>query len=249
MAQIIPFGKYKNQSCEVLAQDPAYCEWLLGQGWVAERFPEIHTLIINNFAEPADTPAHNALQLQFLDPTLVVALTALLVDFHRPYKHHFKSERYAPLLSGVGMPVFEQHGIDVSWFATVLWPQYVSSSWTYSGKVYPPSFEWQEAGIAVIVECKPSLGDDYPAALRFLHSHLGKQRTAGPPLFPAVVAEQYTFRGGSRAQVQQLFQASGVLLTLIDELRAMPAVELYHDTAKLNPEYFSDKGADDAIPF
>lgn len=46
MADIVPFGKYKNQPIEALTQDASYCEWLRGQGWVAERFPEIHTVTL-----------------------------------------------------------------------------------------------------------------------------------------------------------------------------------------------------------
>ena len=56
---LVPFGKYKNQPTAVLAADPAYCDWLIQQGWLAEKYPGIHTLVINHFGEPTDTPAHN----------------------------------------------------------------------------------------------------------------------------------------------------------------------------------------------
>jgi hypothetical protein len=64
---LVPFGKYKGQPVEVLAQDKEYCEWLAGQDWFRTRFTAIHTLIINNFAAPHETPEHNALQARFLD--------------------------------------------------------------------------------------------------------------------------------------------------------------------------------------
>lgn len=67
MAAVIPIGKYKGQPLEVLEADPNYKEWLLGQSWFRDKFTNIHTLIINNFAEPSETPDHNFLQAKFLD--------------------------------------------------------------------------------------------------------------------------------------------------------------------------------------
>jgi hypothetical protein len=64
---VVPFGKYKGQPVEVLQADRGYVEWLLSQGWVRDRFAAFHTLIVNNFAEPSETPEHNALQVRFLD--------------------------------------------------------------------------------------------------------------------------------------------------------------------------------------
>jgi hypothetical protein len=67
-ADLVPFGKYKGQPVEVLAADKSYCEWLAGQEWFRTRFTAIHTLIVNNFAAPHETPEHNALQALFTDP-------------------------------------------------------------------------------------------------------------------------------------------------------------------------------------
>jgi hypothetical protein len=57
-SEIIPFGKYRGQPLEVLRNDPGYVQWLTGQDWFRERFATIHTVIVNNFAEPSETPAH-----------------------------------------------------------------------------------------------------------------------------------------------------------------------------------------------
>ena len=64
---IVPFGKYKGQPVEVLAQDRPYLEWLSAQDWFRERYTGIYTLIVNNFTEATETPDHNALQVLFLD--------------------------------------------------------------------------------------------------------------------------------------------------------------------------------------
>lgn len=67
-AELIPFGKYKGQPVEALAQDKEYCEWLVAQDWFRAKFTAIHTLIVNNFGEPSETPEHNQLQARFTDP-------------------------------------------------------------------------------------------------------------------------------------------------------------------------------------
>jgi hypothetical protein len=67
--KLVPFGKYKGQPVAVLQQDREYCEWLTSQDWFRARYTTIHTLIINRFGEPSETPEHNALQAKFLDKT------------------------------------------------------------------------------------------------------------------------------------------------------------------------------------
>ena len=64
---IVPFGKYKGQPVEMLAADRAYCEWLQSQDWFRTKFVGIHTVIVNHFGAPAETPEHNALQARFLE--------------------------------------------------------------------------------------------------------------------------------------------------------------------------------------
>jgi uncharacterized protein (DUF3820 family) len=66
--KIIPFGKYKGRLLdEVLADDPAYLQWLAGQDWFRAKFNILHQVIINRGAEPEETPDHNAMQVKFLD--------------------------------------------------------------------------------------------------------------------------------------------------------------------------------------
>jgi hypothetical protein len=69
MNDIIPFGKYRGQEIEQIRQrDPAYLQWLVQQAWFSEKFAPIYQLVINNFAPASEeTPAHNAMQVRFLD--------------------------------------------------------------------------------------------------------------------------------------------------------------------------------------
>lgn len=72
--ETIPFGKYKGKPMEVLAGDPAYCEWIQSTPGVADRFPQVVNFIVNNFGEPAETPEHNEFQARLLDPGFRSAL-------------------------------------------------------------------------------------------------------------------------------------------------------------------------------
>jgi hypothetical protein len=74
---LVPFGKYKGQPIEVLAQDASYCDWLTSQNWFREKFKSFYQIIINNFGEPNETPEHNLLQTRFLDDTFCFAIGKL----------------------------------------------------------------------------------------------------------------------------------------------------------------------------
>ena len=52
---------------ESMASDWQYVDWLLAQDWFRDRYQGMFTLIVNNFAEPTETPEHNRLQMRFLD--------------------------------------------------------------------------------------------------------------------------------------------------------------------------------------
>jgi len=50
-AIVIPFGKHKGAIvAELLEKDPAYAEWIIAQGWVAERFAVLHAAILSRGA-------------------------------------------------------------------------------------------------------------------------------------------------------------------------------------------------------
>jgi len=65
---VIPFGKYQGRLVEdLLADDPAYLQWPIGQDWFRAKFTFLHQVIINRGAAPEETPEHNAMQVRFLD--------------------------------------------------------------------------------------------------------------------------------------------------------------------------------------
>ena len=107
--EIIPIGKYKGQPIGVLRSDPDYCDWLLAQDWMQSKYPQLRTIIINNFGEASETPEHNALQARFLDEAIINATTLMV------YRREIKSSEVK----------FEWQNIDV--FVRVdYWSMYAS---------------------------------------------------------------------------------------------------------------------------
>jgi hypothetical protein len=79
-AVVISFGKHKGSTvAELLSKDPQYAEWIMTQGWLADRFAEVHAALAARGAQNEDTPEHNRLQARFLDPLFRHALLQLII--------------------------------------------------------------------------------------------------------------------------------------------------------------------------
>src|SRR5215831_8388673 len=115
MPDLVPFGKYKGQSMEALAQDAGYCEWLLGQSWLGELFPNVYTLIINHFGEPSATPEHNRLQLRFLEEKLRVQCARYVAENFGVPPPPCRPIGRSYYLAPTNHLIFEEEGIDVYW--------------------------------------------------------------------------------------------------------------------------------------
>ena len=252
--EMVPFGRYKDKPVEALIQDEQYCEWLITQDWFREKYTGIHTLVVNQFGTPAETPEHNALQARFLDQNwvkafVVAAIGGLAVaerrfeslmrdrikelrkdlaelrgtpgyldEFVREYCPDLKDYWKRPdeavarcqhaILSEIenaeearwetSMRVdgfsFESGGVDVSFRA---------SEWLYNAREVAI---WR-------VECKPSLGDDYPAVLRQMARSQANVLLIGEG--------GYCGRGATFEQVKQIFALSKICLVCISEVSAV----------------------------
>lgn len=110
-AAVIPFGKHKGLTvAEVLERDADYARWLAGQGWLAERFAELHAALMNRGAAPEETPEHNALQARFLDVPFTLAV---LLRCGLPQCAHRDAGKYAASVAQrmfASTPLFEGEG-------------------------------------------------------------------------------------------------------------------------------------------
>jgi hypothetical protein len=146
----------------VIAADRHYCDWLLEQAWFVQRYPQLHTLVINYFGEPTETPEHNALQIRFLDETFRAQCTALALQFfrqRRPWEHAVDAWHYdrtpggftlhTPYFAVPNAPNFEYAGMDALW--TV-------EGWNlrHDCDKHPHTTTWETWGQNIAVECNRS---------------------------------------------------------------------------------------------
>jgi hypothetical protein len=186
--EVVPFGKYKGKPLEALAQDSQYCEWLTQQDWFRARYPAIHTLIINYFGQPEETPEHNALQALFVDEV-----------FQRRFVAHALGGLKNIKIVNVE---FEVNGFDV----------------LIRCADSPSGYNRRE----VYIECKPSVGDDYPAILRQMNS--ANKRSLGTKLALFIGVGGYVGTGATLEQVRAIFKSCEIAIVFEEEVRAM-AVE------------------------
>ena len=168
MSNIITFGKYKDQPIEVLIHDPEYCQWLMAQSWFNQKFPNLKTIIINNFKEPTHTPEHNRMQAEFLIDDFCIAFLKVVYPsfFDNPARltrdWYFKFGENLQKLYLTNRS-FEKAGVDVSLSFCLEFEQtmnlFEDKTFNYLGK---DTYETPPLRI----EVKPTVGDDYPAILR-----------------------------------------------------------------------------------
>ncbi len=168
----IPFGKYKDMPIEALSQDKKYLDWLLAQNWFAEKYRDLHTIIINNFQEPTDTPEHNKLQALFLNNEYCEKFIKVILSHIIPSLRYIdiwdsdygwigrcidKAEINEDFRSHIYDKNFEVHGIDV--FLDYGFTLLISSNKEEEASTKYCRREFR-------IEIKPSVGDDYPSVLR-----------------------------------------------------------------------------------
>lgn len=211
MNKLVPFGKYKGQPVEVLSQDKQYCEWLASQDWLRSRFSGIHTLIVNNFKDAAETPEHNALQAKFTDDAWVrsfvwhLTSTLFLYEGVLGQAEHFARLRDEFTDDGLAKRLRPSGAFATAmqWFQE--WQRTLEENTCLVLRILECEFEIKGADVEIDVslstnpalieftlesrrsidfiklgfschktfriECKPSLGDDYPVVLRQMRAN------------------------------------------------------------------------------
>lgn len=164
----IPFGKYKDQPVEVLAGDRPYLEWLLAQSWFKNRYSELFTIVINNFQEPADTPEHNAMQIQFLNDRYVFDLLAPLVGISsgQVLCKQFELDGW-----DVFVDLASSEHIDIDKQLVTLIDEWGRSGMLDRERLDPEISRLEHAlkkhpRRKFYVEIKPTVSDDFPSVLR-----------------------------------------------------------------------------------
>lgn len=225
--RLIPFGKYKGQPLETLANDREYSDWLMQQGWFREKFPQFVQVIVNNFGEPTESPEHNQMQARFLDrewqakftfavrSDLFTGQLAAIEDSikKRLSKVVAQPERVleidchvdlGPVLSFSFDPEFESgkscNDVRMNFYQTVADdPQ---DHWEYCKSCGRRHFLFapDDKGVVFLIEIKPSIGDDYPAILRQMKSNGSK----------FLLYRNYSGTGVSESVFRSFFASQGI---------------------------------------
>jgi hypothetical protein len=196
-AEIVPFGKYRNQPVERLLADRSYCEWLAAQSWFRDLFAPLYDAIVG-WGEPQDSPVHNAMQARYLD--------------------HDEALRIV-MLWATGRPQIEHVAFEVDGWDVVIRASGGLPLPTAGGYRLPEGY----GDAIVLVELKPTLGDDYPTVLR----QVIKRRERRPNRC-LVLADRAEFAGVSLAQVRDIFGSQDVTLRLTAELPESPGCGCGH---------------------
>ena len=264
--ELVPFGKYRGQPIEVLAADKPYCEWLASQDWFRSKFTTIHTLIINNFKEPDETPEHNALQVLFTDPEWQRRFVITFIGGVERCKEVFQKARlsiidqYKKDLKGWAVEQEADKNQLTHWeersddFAishreklqsVILnretWIEHTQKSIEKLKQINPIAFckslkfEEQGADVEVYVqltdsgylftsdfysrrvrvECKPSVGDDYPAILRIMKANSCDLLLIGHG--------GYTGTGATFEQVVSIFKSASIRVMMLSDINETPS--------------------------
>lgn len=251
--QLISFGKYKGYPIDVLKTDPEYCEWLTGQQWFVQRYPQINTLIVNHFGLPEDTPVHNELQARFLEEVVVNQLIRELFDTER-----MKQEASAYYSHTVENCRSRAGNTEKEIECDRMWSQcrkckpfgdsfcdkaaksageieiekveFESSGWDVRirASVKYGKYELgQDAHLNIFIEVKPELGDDYPSFLRQMIAN-GAERSNHPENNTRYVLAYniFTATNVQIEQVKNIFHGSGIDVVSFASLGCEPAEDL-----------------------
>jgi hypothetical protein len=220
VTNVVPFGKYRGQPVEMLTADRDYCDWLIGQGWFRDRYANVYTLIINNFAAPSQTPKHNALQARFLDQgeqrRILVALqwqpvadpTGFIrntISYNEKWAPHYPGNRedLAKARAAEAAPGDEALGPDIT-------VEFEVGGWDVA---ITAKTHWDSR--RVFIELKPSLGDDFPAVLRQMKTNA---RGGHGDSSKVLAFDKFAATGATGDQVRAIFAASGFAMLSLYEI-------------------------------
>lgn len=221
--KLVPFGKYKGQPVERLIADRDYCDWLAGQDWFRSRYGGIHTLIVNYGSEPDETPEHNRMQARLLDLDYcfrVAATVSPVLREDEAYHRAWATERAAELQSEERRNAKYSVG---EWVSKISDLRFENQGWdatfqiTHACTISTESALWYDSvGIRCLnylVECKPSLGDDFPKVMRQIMARRGIRGV------PILLIDSYAGSGASFDQVREMMKASMIQVVLSSDIQ------------------------------
>jgi Exodeoxyribonuclease X-like C-terminal len=229
MSDIIPFGKYRGQEIEQIRQrDPAYLQWLMQQAWFSEKFAPIYQVVINNFAPPSEeTPAHNALQVRFLDFDFQCAFWEVcgankLIKWEQMEQRFLHRTQY---LRETAKPcthkIAKGRTFTTAHFEDICDVRFTATAWVgFPRDLRELAAHKIEECFQVFIEIKPTMGDDYPAVLRQIkrqqkqHEHDWRYQDCW-----FLLLDQFCSQAVLLDRVREIFSADEIGIVLMQEVR------------------------------
>lgn len=220
----IPFGKYKGQPVEQLQMDQNYREWLLQQPWLAERYANIKTIIINNFKEADETPEHNLFQAECLDRNFLFNLANTVKKYKYEQflidKQKIENGDTNTSINGNCTLQIEHEGWDLCAHLSCC----VNDNWHKD-----PTWD-----IFMALELKPTLANEYPAVLRQIKSRslrkaykIGREIRYEPVSYQSngkiLLIKEYNGITVPYETVKKIFKNENILLLKISEIECLHA--------------------------
>lgn len=198
-AEIVTFGKYKGLPVTAMLQDVQYCDWLMQQNWFCDRYKAIHTLIINNFGQPSETPEHNRLQNYILKQNVIEQIVKYFTN---------KNTKIGDIEAE---PEVDGWDIKINWFEYKC-----EKECEHFEKGCP--FRYSHClPRSVLIEVKPSIGDDYPSIIRQMKANSIRD----PYGEKMLIYQQYNGVGVSEYDMIAQFKMCGFDVCRLDEKSLM----------------------------
>lgn len=194
----MPFGQYKGQPICQVAEKRDYVRFVCSQAHLRQRHPEVIRLLeFGQKNESSLTPAHNRVQLRFLDSDYCYQLFFFITP-----------DVTQATLESVE---FESGGIDVR-----LKFSFLHTEKDKSGKEYQSREEAR-----LYIEVKPSISDDFPQVLRqalFNTSGIGSRSRNAWGSRVVVFTDEFYAESATEEQAKKFFKSSGVDLVLAKDI-------------------------------
>ena len=247
--ETVPFGKYRGKPVTEFINDKSYVEWAINQGFLKEKYPSIYNIVINNTKSDDShcTPAHNQLQNEFTENGNITKLFRHLLAKHMDYIEKIKGFKLIDVKCGWCCETY--HNWDI--FINMNKAKFTFSNKDETVTVTPRGLykifdtNYEDDSIlsdaiysisnlnGIVVELKPSVGDDYPNVLR----KMGQQRTimlskirenisnrpyfdedCMPKFIYCLLIDEFNSEVTSREKLKEKFSNSNILVTFKDQL-------------------------------
>lgn len=198
--KVVQFGKFRGKTYfEIKTEEPRYCQWLLDQPNFKTSHPDLVKYLkeeIEKEDRASCTPEHNEIQARFITDR------AFVHEFFLLLKAHYEEG---------SMPWVESESVEIEFdLIEAEYRMKIGHNSYVSVDVHIPLSLSSTRTKSVLVEIKPTVGDDYPKVLREMKNWV---KAWDPNKIHVLYVRQYA--GSVRLEdIKAIFKRSGIVLIL-----------------------------------